>query len=124
VAVRQKRGMTTTNTATDWDLIEAHLSAGWREVGDEMGLIRDRPQHMGTITDLGVARRLLFHQAGTSASLRAMTAREAVSLDGEVALRVATDDGVLDETDDAARRALRLDEHDRGRDDLDAARQR
>lgn len=80
VAVRQKRGMTTTNTATDWELIEAHLPAGWRELGDEMGLIRARPRHMGTkIMDIGVALRLALHQAGTSASLRATTALAAAT---------------------------------------------
>lgn len=72
--------MTTTNRATDWELIEAHLPAGWRELGDEMGLIRERPQHMGVkIGDLGIALRLVFHQAGTSASLRATTALAAAT---------------------------------------------
>jgi len=72
--------MTTTNRATDWELIEAHLPAGWRELGDEMGLIRERPQHMGAkIGDLGIALRLVLHQAGTSASLRATTALAAAT---------------------------------------------
>ncbi len=45
-----------------------------------MGLIRERPQHMGTkIGDLGIALRLVLHQAGTSASLRATTALAAAT---------------------------------------------
>jgi hypothetical protein len=80
VAVGQKRRMTTTNTATDWDLIEAHLPTGWRALGEEMGLIRERPAHMGTkIADLGTALRLVLHQAGTSASLRATTSLAAAT---------------------------------------------
>lgn len=80
VALLHVRRMTTTNTVTDWELIEAHLPAGWRELGDEMGLIRERPEHMGTkITDLGVVLRLVLHQAGTSASLRATTALAAAT---------------------------------------------
>jgi len=80
VAILHLAGMTTTNTVTDWELIEGHLPAGWRELGDEMGLIRERPEHMGTkITDLGVILRLVLHQAGTSASLRATTALAAAT---------------------------------------------
>lgn len=72
--------MTNTNTVTDWELIEAHLPGGWRELGDEMGLIRERPEHMGTkVSDLGVVLRLVLHQAGTSASLRATTALAAAT---------------------------------------------
>lgn len=72
--------MTKPNTETDWELIEAHLPADWRELGDEMGLIRKRPDHMGTkISDLGIALRLVLHQAGTSASLRTTTALAAAT---------------------------------------------
>jgi hypothetical protein len=72
--------MTSANTLTDWELIEANLPTGWRELGDEMGLLRERPAHMGTkIRDLGVALRLVLHQAGTSASLRATTALAAAT---------------------------------------------
>jgi hypothetical protein len=60
---------------SDWDLIERELPAGWRELGDAMGLLRERPAHMQTkIRDIGVALRLVLHQAGTSSSLRATTA--------------------------------------------------
>lgn len=69
-----------TDTTRDWKLIEAHLPTGWRELGEGMGLIRDRPDHMGTkIQDLGVALRLVLHQAGTSSSLRATTALAAAT---------------------------------------------
>lgn len=72
--------MTTSKTMTDWELIEAHLPAGWRELGDSMGLIRERPEHMGTkISDLGIVLRLVLHQAGTSASLRATVALAAAT---------------------------------------------
>ncbi len=60
---------------SDWDVIERELPAGWRELGDAMGLLRERPAHMQTkIRDIGVALRLVLHQAGTSSSLRATTA--------------------------------------------------
>jgi len=60
---------------SDWDLIERELPAGWRELGDAMGLLRERPAHMQTkVRDIGVALRLVLHQAGTSSSLRATTA--------------------------------------------------
>ena len=60
---------------SDWDLIEKELPSGWRELGDAMGLLRERPAHMQTkIRDIGVALRLVLHQAGTSSSLRATTA--------------------------------------------------
>lgn len=59
----------------DWELVKSHLPVDWREIGDQMGLIRPRPEHMGTkIEDLGVALRLVLYQAGTSASLRATVA--------------------------------------------------
>ena len=62
-------------TKSDWDVIERELPAGWRELGDAMGLLRERPAHMQTkIRDIGVALRLVLHQAGTSSSLRATTA--------------------------------------------------
>jgi hypothetical protein len=72
--------MASTDTSTDWELIEAQLPIGWRELGNQMGLLRERPAHMGTkVLDLGVALRLVLHQAGTSASLRATTALAAAT---------------------------------------------
>lgn len=63
------------DSKSDWDLIERELPAGWRELGDSMGLLRERPAHMQTkVRDIGVALRLVLHQAGTSSSLRATTA--------------------------------------------------
>ena len=73
------------DASKDWRLIEAQLPAGWRELGDEMGLLQERPAHMGAkVRDLGVALRLVLHQAGTSASLRATTALAAAT--GVIAL--------------------------------------
>jgi Transposase DDE domain len=64
----------------DWQLIEAQLPSGWRELGKKMGLIRERPAHMGTkIEDLGVILRLVFYHAATNASLRATTALAAAT---------------------------------------------
>jgi len=59
----------------DWDRIAEHLPAGFRALADEMGLLRERPAHMGTkIRDISVVLRLVLHQAGTSASLRTTAA--------------------------------------------------
>jgi hypothetical protein len=65
---------------TDWDTIQTHLPSDWRELGDEMGLIRARPDHMGTkVHDLGVALRLVLHQVATNSSLRLTTALAAAT---------------------------------------------
>ena len=70
----------TTDSKSDWEIIQGHLPAGWRELGDEMGLIGERPAHMGTkIRDIGDALRLVLYQAGTSSSLRATTALAAAT---------------------------------------------
>src|ERR1035437_6644925 len=59
----------------DWEQIAAQLPVGFRELADEMGLLRERPAHMKTkVRDVGVALRLVLHQAGTSSSLRATAA--------------------------------------------------
>ena len=59
---------------TDWETIQAHLPSDWRELGEGLGLIRERPGHMGTkIHDLGVALRLVLHQVASSSSLRVTT---------------------------------------------------
>ena len=39
--------MTTTKARSDWELLTAHLPAGWEELAGEMGLIRERPAHLG-----------------------------------------------------------------------------
>ena len=67
--------MTTTEAGSDWELLTAHLPAGWEELAGEMGLIRARPAHLGVkILHIGQILRLVLHQAGTSSSLRATTA--------------------------------------------------
>jgi Transposase DDE domain len=72
----------TTNQESDvdWERIAAHLPVGFRALAEEMGLLRDRPSHMKTkIRDIGVALRLVLHQAGTSSSLRATAALAAAT---------------------------------------------
>lgn len=72
--------MTTIDPNSDWERIQALLPPGWRELAAEMGLVRERPAHMGTkIRDIGDALRLVLHQAGTSSSLRATTALAAAT---------------------------------------------
>lgn len=71
---------TRTEGPTDWELIQAHLPAGWRELGREMGLIREQPAQLGAkIQDIGDILRLVLYQAGASASLRATTALAAAT---------------------------------------------
>jgi Transposase DDE domain len=74
-------GMTTTGeTKSDWEMIQTHLPSGWRVLSDEMGLIRERPAHMGTkIQDIGDILRIVLYQAGTSSSLRATAALAAAT---------------------------------------------
>ena len=74
--------MTTSNSSdqasptTDWERIETQLPPDWRQLADEMRLIRKRPAHMGTkVVDIGDVLRLVFHRAGTSSSLRKTTAQ-------------------------------------------------
>jgi len=76
-----RSGMTTSReTDLDWERIAAHLPVGFRALAEEMGLLRDRPSHMKTkIRDIGVALRLVLHQAGTSSSLRATAALAAAT---------------------------------------------
>jgi hypothetical protein len=73
--------MTTSQESdVDWERIAAHLPAGFRALAEEMGLLRERPSHMKTkIRDIGVALRLVLHQAGTSSSLRATAALAAAT---------------------------------------------
>lgn len=69
---------TTLQATTDWDMIAAQLPAKWRELATEMGLIRERPEHMGTkVADVGAVLRLVLHHAGAGNSLRATTAQAA-----------------------------------------------
>jgi hypothetical protein len=71
---------TTTGTDSDWEMLRSHLPAGWRELGDEMGLVCERPAQLGAkIRDIEGPLRLLLHQAGTSSSLRATAALAAAT---------------------------------------------
>jgi hypothetical protein len=55
----------------DWQRVEAHLPEGWRELADEMKLIRARPAHMETkVSKIGDVLRLILHYAGAGATLR------------------------------------------------------
>ena len=74
--------MTTSNSSdqaratTDWETVEAQLPPDWRQLAEEMQLIRERPTHMGAkVKDIGDVLRLVFHRAGTSSSLRKTTAQ-------------------------------------------------
>lgn len=64
----------------DWSLIEAQLPTGWRELGDEMGIVKRRPAHMGQkILDIGVALRLVLHYVALRGSQRATVAAAAAA---------------------------------------------
>ena len=63
-----------------WERIAEHLPGNFRALANEMGLLRERPMHMKTkIRDIGVVLRLVFHQAGTSSSLRSTVALAAAT---------------------------------------------
>jgi hypothetical protein len=66
------------NVATDWELITAQLPADWRELAEKMGLLEERPEHIGAkVDDIEPILRLVLYQAGASDSLRATVARGA-----------------------------------------------
>lgn len=66
------------NVATDWELITAQLPADWRELAENMGLLEERPEHIGAkVDDIEPILRLVLYQAGASDSLRATVARGA-----------------------------------------------
>ena len=66
--------------AANWELIEAQLPAGWRELASEMGIIRKRPEHIGQkVNDIGIALRLVLHYAAQRGSMRLTTAAAAVA---------------------------------------------
>jgi hypothetical protein len=68
----------TPSVTSDWDLIAAQLPADWREMAAGMGLLRERPKHVGAkVDDIEPILRLVLYQAGTSDSLRATVARAA-----------------------------------------------
>jgi len=64
--------------ATDWEQITAQLPADWRELAGKMGLVQERPEHIGAkVDDIEPILRLVLYLAGTSDSLRATVARAA-----------------------------------------------
>jgi hypothetical protein len=66
------------NVATDWDVITTQLPADWRELAEKMGLLEERPEHIGAkVADIEPILRLVLYQAGASDSLRATVARGA-----------------------------------------------
>ena len=66
------------NVTTDWDLIAAQLPADWRGLAEGMGLLKERPEHIGAkVDDIEPILRLVLYQAGASDSLRATVARAA-----------------------------------------------
>lgn len=72
--------MSDTAREQDWRLIEAQLPRGWRELADEMRIVRRRPAHMGQkILDIGVALRLVLHYVALRGSQRATVATAAAA---------------------------------------------
>ena len=68
----------TPSVTSDWSLITAQLPPDWRELAAGMGLLKERPEHLGAkIDDIEPILRLVLYQAGASDSLRATTARAA-----------------------------------------------
>ncbi len=66
------------NLTTDWDLITAQLPEDWQGLAEEMGLLKERPEHIGAKVDgIEPILRLVLYQAGASDSLRATVARAA-----------------------------------------------
>jgi hypothetical protein len=58
-----------------WREIERVLPEGWRELAEEMGLIRKRPAHLGVkVTDIGQVMRLVLFMVAVSCSLAMATA--------------------------------------------------
>jgi len=69
---------TSPSVATDWNLITAQLPPDWREIATSLGLLKERPEHLGAkVEDIEPILRLVLYQAGASDSLRATVARAA-----------------------------------------------
>lgn len=63
-----------------WDVIEAELPRGFRELAQEMGLIRPLPEHLGAkIKDIAEILRLVFQYVGLDLSLKTTTAMAAAA---------------------------------------------
>lgn len=66
------------NVATDWKMITAQLPPEWRQLAEQMGLVKERPEHLGAkVDDIEPILRLVLYQAGASDSLRLTVARAA-----------------------------------------------
>jgi hypothetical protein len=64
----------------DWSLIEKQLPQGWRELAEEMRLVKKRPAHMGQkILDIAIALRLVLHYVSQRGSQRATIAMAAAA---------------------------------------------
>src|SRR3972149_943479 len=74
-------GMRTAPEASaDWEMVLAQLPEGWRELADEMHVIRKVPEHLGAkIKDVAEILRLVFHHTGMNNSLRLTTAASAAA---------------------------------------------
>jgi hypothetical protein len=73
----------------DWEFIKAQLPDDWRELADQMGLIRPHPPHLGAkITDIEQVLRLELQRVGLESSLRITTARSAA------AKKILEEDGI------------------------------
>lgn len=65
---------------SDWNLVEAQLPTGWRELATEMRLIRKLPEHIGQkIGDVEVVLRLVLHYVAQQGSMRQTIAGAAAS---------------------------------------------
>ena len=54
----------------DWEFIKAQLPDGWRELADQMGLIRPHPPHLGAkITDIEQVLHLELQRVALESSL-------------------------------------------------------
>lgn len=72
--------MSETTREVDWSLIEAQLPLGWRELGEEMGMVKKRPSHIGQkVLDIGIALRLVLHYVAQRGSQRATIAAAAAA---------------------------------------------
>jgi hypothetical protein len=66
------------NVTTEWEMVAAQFPADWRELAEKMGLLKERPEHIGAkVNDIEPILRLVLYQAGASDSLRATVARAA-----------------------------------------------
>lgn len=67
-------------SAADWKQIELMLPESWRELADEMGLVRKRAPHVGQkVLEIGIALRLILHYVAQRGSMRMTTAAAAAA---------------------------------------------